>query len=63
MRCLSLQRGGDEVEHSVSPVRRSLVGGVAGSFLAAPLAIFAQRPKAGPRIGVFRNTARHTVIE
>jgi hypothetical protein len=40
-----------------------LVGGVAGSFLAAPLAIFAQQPKAGPRIGVFGNTARHTVIE
>jgi len=38
-----------------------LDGGDAGSFLAAPLAIFAQPPKAGLRIGVLGNTAGHEV--
>ena len=39
MRCLSCTKGLRRRD-LVSPVRRSLVGGVAGNPLAAPMAIF-----------------------
>ena len=60
---LSLQRGVDKAGDPASRKRRSLIGGVAGSLLAAPLAIVAQQPKPRPRIGVLGNTAGHPNYE
>lgn len=45
-----------QTRNSSRPARRSLIGCIAGSLVAAPFVTFAQQRKDVPRIGVLGNT-------